>query len=101
MLLILFLFCFLEISCALTESDILKDWEWLENNLNLTIFDNDEDIINFVCCKIKSLVASNVSDIPDEENSQSFKNTLVKFHSLFNMCRDSTLVYYYSCRQVK
>lgn len=89
---------FLEISCALTEEDILKDWEWLENNLDLQIFDKDEDIIDFVCCKVKSLVATIVSETPDEENSQSFKDASIKFHRLFNVSRDSTLVCYYSCR---
>lgn len=85
----------------MTESDILKDWEWLENNLDLTIFENDEDIIDFVCCKIKSLIATNMSETPDEDNSQSFKDASIKFHRLFNVSRDSTLVCYYSCRQVQ
>lgn len=82
----------------MTESDIVKDWEWLETHLDLTIFENEEDIIDFVCCKIRSLVATNVSETPDEENSESFKDASVKFHRLFNVSRDSTLVSYYSCR---
>lgn len=93
-----FYYIFIEISCALTEADILKDWEWLENNLDLKIFDNDKDITEFVCCKIKSLIATNVSETPDEENSESFKNASIKFYRLFNVSRDSTLVCYYSCR---
>lgn len=91
----------LEIACALTESDILKDWEWLENNLNLNIFENEDDVTDFVRCKIKSLVATNVSETPDEENSESFKDASIKFHRLFNVSRDTTLVCYYACRQVK
>lgn len=91
-------FFFLEISCALTESDILKDWEWLENNLNLKIFENEEDVTEFVCCKIKSLVATNKSDTIEEENSESFKDASIKFYRLFNVSRDCTLVCYYSCR---
>ncbi|KAF0749384.1 Uncharacterized protein FWK35_00021583 [Aphis craccivora] len=90
-----------EIACALTESDILKDWEWLENNLDLKIFENEDDVTDFVCCKIKSLVATNASETPDEENSESFKDASIKFHRLFNMSRDTTLVCYYSCSHLK
>lgn len=96
--LIIYLIIFLEISCALTESDILKDWEWLAINLDLKIFENEEDITEFVLCKIKSLVATNLSEIPDEENSEAFKDASIKFHRLFNVSRDSNLVSYYSCR---
>lgn len=90
-----------EIACALTESDILKDWEWLENNLDLKKFENENDVTDFVCCKIKSLVATNASETPDEENSESFKDASIKFHRLFNMSRDTTLVCYYSCSYLK
>lgn len=85
----------------MTESDILKDWEWLETNLDLKIFENEEDVTDFVFCKIKSLVATNVSETPDEENSESFKDASIKFHRLFNVSRDTSLVCYYSCRQFK
>lgn len=91
----------LEIACALTESDILKDWEWLENNLDLKIFENEDDVTDFVLCKIKSLVATNALETPDEDNSESFKDASIKFHRLFNVPRDTTLVCYYACRQVK
>ncbi|XP_025206941.1 TBC1 domain family member 9 [Melanaphis sacchari] len=90
-----------EIACALTESDILKDWEWLESNLDLKIFENEDDVTDFVCCKIKSLVATNASETPDEENSESFKDASIKFHRLFNVSRDTTLVCYYSCSYLK
>ncbi|XP_027846091.2 TBC1 domain family member 9 [Aphis gossypii] len=90
-----------EIACALTESDILKDWEWLENNLDLKIFENEDDVTDFVLCKIKSLVATNASETPDEENSESFKDATIKFHRLFNMSCDTNLVCYYSCSYLK
>ncbi|XP_050532969.1 TBC1 domain family member 9 isoform X2 [Daktulosphaira vitifoliae] len=86
-----------EIACALTEKEILEDWEWLHSNLNLKVFDNEEEISSFVCTKIDSLIATKKSGTIDDEDSQSFKDASIKFHRLFNVCRDSTLVCYYSC----
>lgn len=82
----------------MTEADILKDWEWLENNLNLKNFENEEDITDFVCCKIQSLVVTNISETPDEENSESFNDASIKFYRLFNLSRDCILVCYYACK---
>lgn len=58
------LFYFIEISCSLTHEEILQDWEWLHSNLMDTLqsFDTEEDITEFVCCKIQSVIANNIPD---------------------------------------
>ncbi|XP_050429149.1 TBC1 domain family member 9-like [Adelges cooleyi] len=86
-----------EIACALTEEEIFKDWEWLQSNLDLKVFENEEQITTFVCTKIHSLIATVMTERPGEEDSQSFKDASIKFYRLFNVSRDSVLVCYYSC----
>lgn len=48
------------IAQALSSAEIKQDWEWLEQNIrpSLEPIENDEDITEFVCCKISSLVAN-------------------------------------------
>lgn len=43
----------------MTRQEILKDWEWLFKNVSdtLSTFDNEEDITEFVSCKIESIIA--------------------------------------------
>jgi hypothetical protein len=52
------------IACSLTFTEIEKDWEWLQRNLSDTLnsFDNEEDVTEFVCCKIQSVIANTVPD---------------------------------------
>lgn len=52
------------IACSLTFTEIEKDWEWLHRNLSDTLnsFDNEEDVTEFVCCKIQSVIANSVPD---------------------------------------
>lgn len=47
------------IACALTQKEILQDWDWIEKNLMKTLsnFDNEDQVTEFVKCKIESLVA--------------------------------------------
>lgn len=54
----------IEIACSLTHEEILQDWEWLHSNLMDTLksFDTEEEITEFVCCKIQSIIANNVPD---------------------------------------
>ncbi|XP_046428118.1 TBC1 domain family member 9 isoform X1 [Neodiprion fabricii] len=89
------------VACALTAEDIVKDWAWLHANLidTLKSFDTEEEITDFVCCKIQSIIANNVpeSHIADEEDPQSFKTVSFKFHQHFNLPQDEKLVNYYSC----
>ncbi|XP_029039760.1 TBC1 domain family member 9 isoform X2 [Osmia bicornis bicornis] len=90
-----------EIACSLTHEEILQDWEWLHSNLMDTLksFDTEEEITEFVCCKIQSIIANNVPDsqFADEEDPQSFKTVSFKFHQLFNIPKEDKLVNYYSC----
>lgn len=89
------------IACSLTLTEIEKDWEWLQRNLSDTLnsFDNEEDITEFVCCKIQSVIANTVPDNQgtEDEDTQSFKTVSFKFHRLFNMPLEEKLVNYYSC----
>lgn len=86
------------VACALTWQDITEDWEWLEKNMieTLSTFDNENEITEFVRCKIESLRTNNMAEtcIPDEEGT--FKATYLKFHRLFNVPQER-LVNYYSC----
>ncbi|KAF6212723.1 hypothetical protein GE061_010430 [Apolygus lucorum] len=46
------------IACSVSHADILKDWKWLHENLEcLPKFEREEDLSDFVCCKVKSMVA--------------------------------------------
>ncbi|XP_003698790.1 TBC1 domain family member 9 [Apis florea] len=89
------------VACSLTHEEILQDWEWLHSNLmdTLTSFDTEEEITEFVCCKIQSIIANNVPDcqFADEEDPESFKTVSFKFHQLFNIPKEDKLVNYYSC----
>ncbi|XP_034948646.1 TBC1 domain family member 9 [Chelonus insularis] len=89
------------VACSLTHEEILQDWEWLHSNLMDTLksFDTEEEITEFVCCKIQSIIANNVPDcqFAEEEDPQSFKTASFKFHQLFNLPSDDKLVNYYSC----
>ncbi|XP_066998326.2 TBC1 domain family member 9 isoform X2 [Anabrus simplex] len=89
------------IACSLTFSEILKDWDWLERNLadTLNSFDTEEDVTEFVCCKIQSVIANVVPENQglEDEDTQTFKTVSFKFHRLFNMPPEEKLVNYYSC----
>lgn len=52
------------VACSLTHAEIVKDWEWLHVNLQSTLksFDTEDEITDFVCCKIQSIIANNISD---------------------------------------
>nr|CAD7441928.1 unnamed protein product [Timema bartmani] len=90
------------ISCSLTYSEIEKDWEWIERNLceTLNSFDSEEEVTEFVCCKIQSVIANIVPNNQgaEDEDTKSFRTVTFKFHRLFNMPQDEKLVNYYSCR---
>ncbi|ROT65050.1 putative TBC1 domain family member 9 isoform X1 [Penaeus vannamei] len=90
------------VAVALKKEEIDEHWEWLERNLMsiLATFDKDEDITDFVRCKVESLVAN--STIIDPQNtpdpdSETFKAVSFKFKKLFNMPDGEKLVNYYSC----
>lgn len=58
------------IACSLTRNEIVTDWEWLLLNVSDTLktFDNDEDITDYVMCKIESVIAirQDVQDVEGE-----------------------------------
>ncbi|XP_069954953.1 TBC1 domain family member 9 isoform X1 [Cherax quadricarinatus] len=90
------------VAVSLKKEDINENWVWIERNLMsiLATFDKDEDVTDFVRCKIESLVANSVvmdpHNTPDPD-SDSFKATSFKFRKLFNMPEGEKLVNYYSC----
>ncbi|XP_015111408.1 TBC1 domain family member 9 [Diachasma alloeum] len=89
------------VACSLTYEEILQDWEWLQSNLMDTLksFDTEDEITEFVCCKIQSIIANNVPDcqFAEEEDPESFKTASFTFHQLFGLPSDDKLVNYYSC----
>lgn len=94
---------YLEIASALTKDDIMKDWDWLGNNLFMVLneMETEEEVTNFTICKIQSLVAHSSQAFEEEiSDSSSFKVVASKFKERFNMADDEKLVNYYSCKYV-
>ncbi|XP_041438296.1 TBC1 domain family member 8 isoform X2 [Xenopus laevis] len=89
------------IACGATVEEITQHWEWLEQNLlhTLSVFDNKEDISNFVKGKVKGLIAEETSSklAEQEEDPEKFRDALVKFESRFNFPEAEKLVTFYSC----
>lgn len=48
----------------MTRDEISQNWDWLHANLMDTLksFDSEDEITEFVCCKIQSIIANNVPD---------------------------------------
>lgn len=75
-------------ACSLTREEILQDWEWLHTNLmtTLTSFDTEEEITEFVCCKIQSIIANSTPDSQFADGRiincymNSCKNVIVHVH---------------------
>ncbi len=46
-------------ACSLTQKEILEHWDWILKNLmgTLSNFDDEDQVTEFVRCKIESLVA--------------------------------------------
>ncbi|XP_033118031.1 TBC1 domain family member 9-like isoform X3 [Anneissia japonica] len=92
------------VAAAMNKRDIQEQWEWLEQNIMVTLgaFDADDDVTNYVKCKIESLVANLETLEVDEshredEDSKSFKSACEKWRRLFTVSEDEKLVNYYSC----
>ncbi|CAG9760077.1 unnamed protein product [Ceutorhynchus assimilis] len=90
---------YLLVACAMTKHEILKDWEWLFSNVCATLhsFESEDDITDFVNCKIESVIAACQEVEIEDEDSKSFKLTSEKFQRLFGLPKDEKLVNYYSC----
>ncbi|XP_018409644.1 PREDICTED: TBC1 domain family member 8 isoform X1 [Nanorana parkeri] len=84
-----------------TMEEITQHWDWLEQNLlhTLSVFDNKDDIANFVKGKVKGLIAEEASSrlAEQEEDPEKFREGLVKFESRFNFPEAEKLVTFYSC----
>ncbi|XP_072943418.1 TBC1 domain family member 9 [Epargyreus clarus] len=87
------------IATALTEQEIRQDWRWLFENVSPTLhsFDTEEEITEFVCCKINSIIATEQENLTEDEDTITYKNVDYDFHQRFNMPKDEKLVCYYSC----
>ncbi|XP_030031232.1 TBC1 domain family member 9 isoform X2 [Manduca sexta] len=87
------------IATALTEQEIRLDWQWLFDNVCPTLhsFDTEEEITEFVCCKINSIIATEQENLTEDEDTITYKNVDYEFHQRFNMPKDEKLVCYYSC----
>ncbi|XP_013182367.1 PREDICTED: TBC1 domain family member 9B isoform X1 [Papilio xuthus] len=85
------------IATALTEKEIRQDWQWLFDNVSPTLhsFDTEEEITEFVCCKINSIIATEQENLTEDEDT--YKNVDYEFHQRFAMPKDEKLVCYYSC----
>uniref|UniRef100_A0A803VSP7 TBC1 domain family member 9 n=1 Tax=Ficedula albicollis TaxID=59894 RepID=A0A803VSP7_FICAL len=93
------LFGFFYIGCS--RKEITEHWEWLEQNLlqTLSIFENENDINTFVRGKIQGIIAeyNKINGIKEDDDTEKFKEAIVKFHKLFGMPEEEKLVNYYSC----
>ncbi|XP_052750576.1 TBC1 domain family member 9 isoform X2 [Galleria mellonella] len=87
------------IATALSEQEIRQDWQWLADNVSATLysFDREEDITEFVCCKINSIIATEQENFVEDEDTLMYKNVDNEFHQRFGMPSDEKLVCYYSC----
>uniref|UniRef100_A0A8C0IZ85 TBC1 domain family member 9 n=1 Tax=Chelonoidis abingdonii TaxID=106734 RepID=A0A8C0IZ85_CHEAB len=89
------------IACGCSRKEITEHWEWLEQNLlqTLSIFENENDINTFVRGKIQGIIAEHnkINGIKEDDDTEKFKEAIVKFHKLFGMPEEEKLVNYYSC----
>ncbi|CAH0720664.1 unnamed protein product, partial [Brenthis ino] len=87
------------IATALTEQEIQQDWQWLFDNVSPTLhsFDTEEEVTEFVCCKINSIIATEQENFTEDEDTIMYKNADYEFHQRFSMPKDEKLVWYYSC----
>jgi len=62
----------------------------------LESLDNEEEITDFVCCKIKSLLVQNVNPYQPDSiqgiESKEFRINSRKFHKIFDMPEEEKLV---------
>ncbi|XP_039397085.1 TBC1 domain family member 9 isoform X2 [Mauremys reevesii] len=84
-----------------SRKEITEHWEWLEQNLlqTLSVFENENDINTFVRGKIQGIIAeyNKINGIKEDDDTEKFKEAIVKFHKLFGMPEEEKLVNYYSC----
>ncbi|XP_015447150.1 TBC1 domain family member 8B isoform X3 [Pteropus alecto] len=91
---------YLSIACGANREEIMKHWDWLEQNIvkTLPVFDSNEDITNFVQGKIRGLIAEEGKhSFAKEDDPEKFREALLKFEKCFGLPEQEKLVTYYSC----
>jgi len=94
-------YIFAVIAVSVSHREIVDNWEWLVKNLMPTLsnFDDEDQVTDFVKCKVESLVAHanpNKVIIEDTE-SEGFRVASQRFQRQFGMPPEEKLVNYYSC----
>ncbi|XP_061774209.1 TBC1 domain family member 8 isoform X2 [Nerophis ophidion] len=81
--------------------EVNKHWDWLVHNLlhSLSVFDNKDDVSNFVKGKVKGLIAEEVRgrQAAQEDDPEKFREALLKFELHFQLPSSEKLVTFYSC----
>ncbi|XP_030065439.1 TBC1 domain family member 8B [Microcaecilia unicolor] len=88
------------IACGASREEIIKHWDWLEQNVmkTLSVFDSSEDATSFVQGKIRGLIAEEgKGSLIKEDDPEKFREALLKFEKCFNLPEQEKLVTYYSC----
>ncbi|KAH7944591.1 hypothetical protein HPB52_021509 [Rhipicephalus sanguineus] len=88
------------VATSLSREEIFQNWAWIEQNLLETLksFDSEDEATEFVCCKIRSLVAQReVSLLEVDQDNAQFRVNASRFASIFNLPPQEKLVNYYSC----
>lgn len=87
------------VACALNKADIFRDWDWLEKHLMPTLeaFEKEEEVTEFVRCKVESILAqqrsATCSDaLQGSGDSSHFKAAAQKFARTFEMPEEEKLV---------
>ena len=84
------------VACSLTQKEILEDWDWIGKNLMSTLynFDDEDQVTEFVRCKIESLVAhSQPTDPIFEGNFIRCIRGNGNISKLFHLYSDLTVYY--------
>ncbi|XP_061923385.1 TBC1 domain family member 8 [Entelurus aequoreus] len=89
------------IASGATMEEVNKHWDWLVHNLlhSLSVFDNKDDVSNFVKGKVKGLIAEEVRgrQAAQEDDPEKFREALLKFELHFHLPSSEKLVTFYSC----
>lgn len=89
---------YIVIAASSSFTEILQDWEYIENHLmpTLTNFENDSDVTDFIKCKIESLlqmiIDQNSLDNDNQSTTKDVVSSVAKFIKLFSMPEEEKLV---------
>ena len=76
---------FYAIALAETKEEILEDWNWIEKNLMpvLESFEGNDDVSDFIFCKIQSLILENKGAKEVTEKDGSINQTRVFYFNFY------------------